>query len=210
MYNSIITWSAISRNKKIENNVGYLLDILPRLSFSYKTSSTYHIIDFMKPFHVELLTQYVDSIRVKDMFNSIIIDEKIRILIEFSKTSLTNISEDIEFLLLMKIYNGENILSFAEKLIQYEGKVPVDILKKIKFYLEFAEETVNHITSIPHHIVQRTVIDDIKGNLIKRLIEIILNLKDQIDILDNFKTDRIEYSKESVINIGSKFDIEVF
>jgi hypothetical protein len=98
---SLITWSYSFESSKIANYNKYLLTFisqLPIIRTKFSTTTTYHIIDFMKPYHVELVEQNDYLLKVKTKFDSVYIDDWYYGFIQnFLEVSVLVISEDIKF-----------------------------------------------------------------------------------------------------------------
>ena len=97
LYNSIISWTIIVNDELVNKHFHFLLNVLPQVSFTVNKSSTYHILQFFKPHHVELLTQFSERIRIKDKFNSEILNDKKRLIVKLLNVNLLNIADTILF-----------------------------------------------------------------------------------------------------------------
>jgi len=110
IYNSFITWeySFDDYNKSFEY-IGYFLSLLPLMYLKFETTAPYVLIDYLKPYHTELLIRNQDIVRVKDKFNQLYYDSEKVFRLKFLEYSMLNVSSN--FFNIMSTLHFDN--SFA-------------------------------------------------------------------------------------------------
>ena len=95
IYNSLITWNVTSDDPDITNYFHYFLDMLPFLIVQPEKTGTFRVMNFLKPFHVELTGQGRIIYDVHDKFNSVLPDNKFNYIMQMSKASMNHVSHQL-------------------------------------------------------------------------------------------------------------------
>lgn len=137
--NSLITWSILN-NK----NIDYFIDSLSKFGFSAKENSPFLVLDNLKPFHTEIIVQSGKILRVKDIFNSAIVDHKITLDITATKTSVMVVSDKLTSTLTLPINTNVHEISHLQNIIfQISPSETLNILS----------DTVNFIFNHENHSI---------------------------------------------------------
>lgn len=104
IYNSLITWEYdIYESPSTFEYIGYFLSILPLMYLKFENTTPYILIDYLKPFHVELVVENKDLVNIRDKFNQVFYDSE--------KVFYSN---SIYFQLLVIAYNYSNIVNVKQ------------------------------------------------------------------------------------------------
>ena len=127
VYNSFITWSVISNGEGVAKYIHYFTDFLPFLMITPENTATFRVLNFMKPYHVELTGQGREIFRVKDKFNAVYADQEFNFIMEMSKATLNSISSRVLNVVNYTVPNSVHIVdSFYHVINQYiEMVVPI-------------------------------------------------------------------------------------
>jgi len=103
LYNSVITWSFLTDDPKVKKYVHHAVDTLPLLSIVPENTPTYILVDFIKPYHVELLTKAAAVVRINDKFNSMYPGDIYKLFIEMVEASIFSLTHDYDLHLVMNV-----------------------------------------------------------------------------------------------------------
>lgn len=211
IYASLVTWSIQSGNSKISENIGYFMKNLSFISYPIAMSPTYNLIMFLKPYHVELITELHEYLQIKDIANSAIPDSTFVKLgiISFLKASALSLSEQLAYTVIYNNITSTNIDDMgAESLTLTHGRIYkihqlIKTLNQVntdlyKLSVEYVEEIIAQPNAI--HVIfklypvirdlvfaiSNTRLDIIKTN--KNILNIINNINQFIDIMNSDET----------------------
>ncbi|MBC8427400.1 MAG: hypothetical protein H8D97_00765 [Proteobacteria bacterium] len=132
VYNSIVTWSTISDNPDISKYIHYFLDFLPFLMINPEETSTFKVLNFLKPFHVELIGQGRAVYRVHDKFNVVYADQEFNFIIEMTKASLNQISHKLINKFNYSYYNSQTLINDFYYIINHYMEMLVPIFDEFE------------------------------------------------------------------------------
>lgn len=211
IYNSLITWSMLSGDLNIKNNVQYFLNNLSHINFPIDISPSYNLLLFFKPYHVEIISEVSDILQAKGKATSAITDEKLMLYVSLLKVS------NFEF--------SEQLLKFIDYNIMDNAVVATSELFDINIIKNMIYDIQNiNLFFIKYHMYSNIDINSIKtiNNILltlKSIVDVIiridfkLNLKSNINlsklIINNINIS-INYFNESINEINSKHvDIDI-
>jgi len=211
IYASLVTWSIQSGNSKISENIGYFMKNLSFISYPIAMSPTYNLIMFLKPYHVELITELHEYLQIKDIANSAIPDSTFVKLgiISFLKASALSLSEQLAHTVIYNNITPTNIDDMGaesltvthgriyklHQLIKTLNQVNTDLYKLSVEYVEeiIAQPNAIHVIFKLYPIIRDLVfaisnarLDIIKTN--KNILNIINNINQFIDIINSDET----------------------
>ena len=197
IYNSIITWSVLTDNSQIKDNIHYFLNNLSTINFPIDLSPSYNLLLFYKPYHVELIAEMSESLRVTDTGDSAILDFKKTLFLYLTRSSSLENSEFLLNHIKYKFQDGYTVLSNnSNYYVNYFKELLYTIEYLSKFYLKSEYETTNQPISTKH---LNTVLLNIKANIYaisKSVLEVSLNKKEILDILHTINVTVFNYIKE--------------
>lgn len=115
IFNSIITWSILSNDKDIQDNLKYFTNNLSSINYSIDLSPTFHLINFFKPYHVDLIDQATRFIKINDIGNSAILNFSKLFSVETILATTLNIYNLISQSIQYNTYNSLHVLSTIKK-----------------------------------------------------------------------------------------------
>ena len=95
IYNSVITWVALSEDNNITDNYEYFLNNMTRISYSIEMSPSYNLINFLKPYHTEIISELSEYIKINGKENIINTEILFKLFIHMTQASFYNLSEYI-------------------------------------------------------------------------------------------------------------------
>lgn len=154
IFNSLMTWSVVSTNKHINNYFHYLADILPQIAILASKTPTYVIIDFIKPYHVELVDRSSSKMKVNDKFNSLFTDHEYSFMIQMFKHSIVQISDNIVNLITLPLSNNIKYVHARVNTIKYYFEQLLNLTNDFSSILKYHNQTVFGIsdTKVIYHI----------------------------------------------------------
>ena len=132
VYNSIITWSVTSGDQDVKDYLHYFTDLLPLLMVQPEKTATFRILNFLKPFHVELTGQGRQILEVNDKFNAIYADERWNFVIKMPDVTLHNMSHPFMQKVSLPLYSQKEIIQDAYFIINAYMKMVHDIINEFK------------------------------------------------------------------------------
>lgn len=170
IYTSLITWSiqSVINSRKPETNISkyieYFIKNLSFISYPIAMSPTYNLIMFLKPYHVELIKELNEYLKIKDMGNSAIVDASYikNIIISYLRASTLAISENIMHTITYNNITPENKNNMgAESLTVTHGRIYdlnylINMFNKVsadlyQFIVEYIEEIIAEPNSV--HVI---------------------------------------------------------
>lgn len=195
IYASLITWSIQSDNPKILDNVNYFIKNLSFISYPIAMSPTYNLIMFLKPYHVELITELNEYLKIRDIANSAIPDSSfVKIgVISFLRASALALSEQIAHTV---VYNNITSINADE--------MGADSLTVTHGRIYNIRHLVNTLNQIDTDLYKMTVeyIEEIiaQPNAIHVLFNIYPVLKDLVFTISNYQIDIVK-TNMTLLNI---------
>jgi hypothetical protein len=92
LYNSVITWTFLTDDIKVKEYAHYVVDSLPLLAITPENTPTYIMIDFIKPYHVELLAKAAAVLRINDKFNSLYPGDEYSLFVDMVEASIFSLT----------------------------------------------------------------------------------------------------------------------
>lgn len=207
IYNSLLTWSILSRNENIGDNISYFLKIFSFITYPITMSPTYNLIMFLKPYHVELIKEISEYLKIRDIGNSAIVKSSIReFTIKMLQASTLTLSEEI----LQTITYNTNLLDNAENALITHGRLyHIDQLIKtlnivvadlFNFSVEYIREIVNQPNSIHVVFELHPIIKSLVFALSNASLIVEQNKIENIELLNSLENLVINFKKQSQIN----------
>lgn len=198
IYASLITWSIQSENPKVSDNINYFMKNLSFISYPIAMSPTYNLIMFLKPYHVELITELNEYLRIKDIATSAIPDSTfIKLgIISFLRASTLAISEQIAHTVIYNNITSTNINDMgADSLTVTHGRIYkinhlIKTLNQVnadlyKLSVEYIEEIIAQPNAIRAIFKLYPIIRDLVFTISNARIDIIKTNKDILNIINN-------------------------
>jgi len=132
IYNSLITWSVTNDNPDVKNYFHYFLDMLPFLIIQPEKTGTFRVMNFLKPFHVELTGQGRIIYEINDKFNSVLADNKFSFLLEMSKATLNTTSHQLMQKVIRPHYDTQAMINDFYYIINQYLEMVVPILSEFE------------------------------------------------------------------------------
>jgi hypothetical protein len=205
VYNSIITWSVTSGDQDVKNYLHYFTDLLPLLMVQPEKTATFRILNFLKPFHVELTGQGRQILEVNDKFNAIYADERWNFVIKMPDVTLHNMSHHFMQKVSLPLYSQKEIIQDAYFIINHYIEMINDITDEYNFVTTKRDET---LAAFSYKEIQ-TLSSKLSTDLhILNKLSSITDLKDRTDELniEDFYLQTFEYPKEIVEYINDVYD----
>lgn len=207
IFNSLITWSVIAKNENIGKNINYFLKILSFITYPLSMSPTYNLIMFLKPYHVELIKEISEYLKIRDIGNSAIVKSSIKdFTLKMLQASTFTMSEQI----LQAITYNTNLNDNAENALIIHGRLYFlsQLIKTLNIVaadlfnvsLEYIREIVNQPNSIHVVFELHPIIKSLVFALSNANIILIQNKKEIVNIIDKLDNILINLRPQSQIN----------
>lgn len=142
IYNSLVTWSVVSEDSDVNDYFHYFLDMLSFLVIQPEKTGTYRIMNFLKPFHVELTGQGRVLYRNMSKFNSAFFDHDHDFVMRMSKATLNNASHQLIKKLIIPSYNNLNIINDFYFIVNQYLEMVVPIINEYNSKMTDRRETI--------------------------------------------------------------------
>lgn len=207
IYNSLLTWSILSKNENIGGNIGYFLKIFSFITYPITMSPTYNLIMFLKPYHVELIKEISEYLKIRDIGNSAIVKSSIReFTIKMLQASTLTLSEEI----LQTITYNTNLTDNAENALITHGRLyhinqliktlNIVVADLFNFSVEYIREIVNQPNSIHVVFELQPIIKSLVFALSNASLIVEQNKIENIELLNSLENLVINFKKQSQIN----------
>lgn len=133
IYDSLMTWSHLSENENIQQNIDFLLETMSFIIYSIDSSPSYNLILFLKPFHVELVKQFSSGIVINNIATSAIVGDGIRFNSKILKVTQEVISEPIVHKPKLVRYDNAIVTTGMAGLISNKHEINVNIQHEVEF-----------------------------------------------------------------------------
>jgi hypothetical protein len=183
IYNSIITWTIAFDNKTLNKHLYYFLNNLSKISFKINESPTFKLIQFLKPFHTEIVYQFADLMLIKDKFNTIYLDYDYILSIINEFTSIAMLSNDVHYYTKIKQYDVAKAISTKVLKLIIEHKTNISVLTDaINHYIKLHSEFPNVISDDMKSLVKY---EDTSSNVLisEFIAKVIPIFNDDISVL---------------------------
>lgn len=195
IYNSILTWVlATDLNDNISNNYKYLINNMSFISYPIEMSPTYNLVLFFKPYHVELITELNEYLKVRDIATSAIInDRRQNIYLSFLRASSLTVSDLIFNTIIYNTqHNGRNSSALITHGRKYLISQLVNELYKIQselYYIEiiYSKELISQADSFKFHFDSVLLYKNLVFVISNAFIEIFLTPLERLHIEYDFK-----------------------
>lgn len=205
IYDSLITWSIQSVinsqtptiETPISKNIEYFIKNLSFISYPISMSPTYNLIMFLKPYHVELIKEINEYLKIKDIANSAIIDSSsIRnILLLFLRASTLSISEDIFHTIIYNNITPNNTDDMgAESLTITHGRI-----YNLKHLIKTFNKVSANLYSFMVYYIEEIIAEPNSVHVIFKLYPIV---KDLVFAISNIRYD-VNYTNTNILQIAN-------
>jgi hypothetical protein len=110
IYNSVVTWSVVSDDPDVTKYFHHFLDMLSLLMVQPEDTPSFMVMNFLKPFHVEMTGQGRIKHEVNDKFNSVLMDEQLDFVVKMARASLNNMSHHLFYNQRLPVMDSQQIL----------------------------------------------------------------------------------------------------
>jgi hypothetical protein len=209
LYSALVTYTSSKSELEKELIEKYFLDVFPFIIIEPKSTPSFKVLDFIKPFHVELLAGAKQILKVNDSFNSVLIDENFSFFNNLIRASLNEASHNLMFDLRFKSVDNCHILDNCKYIV---NRIVNDELAILEHYNIKIISRENSLLNFSHIFNNELIfpISPVSMNIISAVKYIIDSNFKHINNIDNNKNLLITLPIKDLHNyINDNFNFEV-